>query len=93
MKRLFYFILLTVELFVGSLLMISMLDAMFYVPIAALFIVTGLLIWQIVRYIKTDDPRAKRKVLRNIALIMLLPVAVFVITYFFVAIAFIIAFA
>ena len=46
MKRLRYFILLLIaELFVGSLLMISLWDALFYIPIAVSAIVAGLLIW------------------------------------------------
>ena len=93
MKRLLYFILLIAELFVGSLLMISLWDALFYIPIAVSAIVVGLLIWQFVWYFKTNDPATKRKVLRNIALIMLIPIAVFVVIYVVVAIAFVIAFA
>lgn len=92
MKRLLYFILLIAELFVGSLLMISVWDALFYIPIAVLAIVVGLLIWQIVWYFKTNNPATKRKILRNIALIMLIPIAAFVVTYVVIAIAFIIGF-
>ena len=92
MKRLLYFILLIAELFVGSLLMISLWDALFYIPIAVSAIVVGLLIWQLVWYFKANDPGTKRKILRNIALIMLTPIAVFVATYIVIAIAFIIAF-
>ena len=92
MKRLLYFILLTAELFIGSLLMISVWDALFYIPIAVLAIVVGLLIWQIVWYFKTNNPATKRKILRNIALIMLIPIAAFVVTYVVIAIAFIIGF-
>ena len=93
MKRLLYFVLIIAELFLGSLLMISMWDALFYVPIAVSAIVAGLLIWQLVRYFKTDDPATKSKVFLNIALIMFIPIAVFVVTYFVVAIAFVIAFS
>ena len=92
MKRLLYFILLIAELFVGSLLMISVWDALFYIPIAVLAIVVGLLIWQIVWYFKTNNPATKRKILRNVALIMLIPIAAFVVTYVVIAIAFIIGF-
>ncbi len=93
MKRLLYFILLIAELFVGSLLMISVWDALFYIPIAVLAVVVGLLIWQIVWYFKTNNPATKRKILRNIALIMLIPIAAFVVTYVVIAIAFIIGFS
>lgn len=61
MKRLLYFILLIAELFVGSLLMISVWDALFYIPIAVLAIVVGLLIWQIVWYFKTTILQQKEK--------------------------------
>ena len=92
MKRLLYFILLITELFIGSLLMISVWDALFYIPIVVLAVVVGLLIWQIVWYFKTNNPATKRKILRNIALIMLIPIAAFVVTYVVIAIAFIIGF-
>ena len=93
MKRLLYFILLIAELFLGSLLMVSMWEALFYVPIAVSVIVVGLLLWHLVWYFRTDNSATKRKVLRNIALIMLIPIAVFVVIYVVVAIAFVIAFA
>ena len=93
MKRLFYFILLIAELFVGSLLMISLWNTLFYIPVAVSVIVIGLLIWQLVWYLKTNDPATKRRIFRNIALIMLIPIAVFVVTYVVIAIAFIFAFA
>ena len=93
MKRLLYFILLIAELFVGSLLMISLWDALLYIPIAVYAIVVGLLIWQLVWYLKTNEPATKRKILRNVALILLIPIAAFIVTYVVVAIAFIFAFA
>ena len=93
MKRILYFILLIAELFVGSLLMISLWDALFYIPIAVSAVVVGLLIWQLVWYFKTNNSATKRKILRNIALIMLIPIAVFVLIYVVVAIAFITSFA
>ena len=93
MKRILYFILLIAELFVGSLLMISLWDALPYIPIAVSAIVVGLLIWQLVWYFKANNLETKRKIRRNIALIMLTPIAAFITTYVVVAIAFIIAFA
>ena len=83
---------LIAELFVDSLLMISLWDSLIYIPIAVSALVAWLLIWQLVRYFKTNDPATKRKALRNIAFIMLLPIEVFVVTYVVTAIAFIIAF-
>jgi hypothetical protein len=93
MKKILYFVLLIAELFVGSVLMISLWDSSLYIPLAvSVGAVVGLLIWQLVRYIKITDAAVKKKIFRNIALIMLIPIAVFFITYVVVAIAFIIAF-
>ena len=94
MKKVLYFVLLIAELFVGSVLMISLCDSSLYIPLAVSVVaVVGLLVWQLVRYVKVAELAIKRKLLRNIALIMLIPIAVFFITYVFVAIVFIIAFA
>lgn len=94
MKKILCFVLLIVELFVDSVLMISLWDSSLYIPLAvSVAAVVGLLIWQLVRYVKVAELAVKRTLLRNIALIMLIPIAVFFITYVFVAIVFIIAFA
>ena len=94
MKKVLYFVLLIAELFVGSLLMISLWDSALYIPVAfSAASVVGLLIWQLVRYVKATDPASKKKILRNIVLILLIPCAVFSITYVAVAITFIFAFA
>lgn len=94
MKKILYFVLLAAELFVDSLLMISLWDSSLYLPIAlSVGAVVGLLIWQLVMYTKITDAAVKKKIFRNIALIMLIPIAVFFITYVGVAITFIIAFA
>lgn len=94
MKKILYFVLLIAELFVSSVLMISLWDSSLYIPLAvSVGAVVGLLIWQLVLYVKVAELAAKKKILRNIALIMLIPIAVFFITYVVVAIAFIIAFA
>ena len=93
MKKIFYFGLLIIELFVDSLLMISLFDSLLYIPLSvSAAAVIGLLIWQLVRYAKVAEIRAKRKLLCNIALIMLIPIAVFLVTYVGIAITFIIAF-
>ena len=92
MKRLRYLILTAVELFVGSLLMISLWESLLYVPIAVSAIVAGLLIWQLAWYFKTNDHATKIKVLRNIVWVLFIPIAVFAVTYLVVAIAFIIGF-
>ena len=94
MKKVLYFVLLIAELFVDSVLMISLFDSSLYIPLAVSVVaVVGLLIWQLVRYVKVAELAVKRKLLRNIALIMLIPIAVFFVTYVVIAIAFIIAFA
>jgi hypothetical protein len=94
MKKVLYFALLIAELFVGTLLMISLWNASLYIPVAvAAVAVVGLLIWQLVRYIRATDPAVKKKILLNVALFMLVPMAVFFVTYVVIAIAFIFAFA
>lgn len=94
MKKVLYFVLLIAELFVGSLLMISLWNSSLYILVAVSVVaVVGLLIWQLVRYFKATDPAVKRKSLITIALIMLIPIEVFFITYVVIAIAFIFAFS
>ena len=93
MKKVLYFALIAAELFVGSLLMISLWDTLLYVPVAASAIVVGLLIWLLVRYFKVTDPAIKKKILFHIALIMLIPIVAYFLTYVVIVIAFIIAFA
>ena len=81
MKRILYFALLIAELFVGSLLMISLWDSSLYIPVAvSAAAVVGLLIWQLVRYVRATDLETKKKILINIALFALVPVGVFFIT-------------
>jgi hypothetical protein len=92
MKKIFYFILLTAELFVSLMLMISLWDVLFYIPIAVSLIVAGLLIFNLVRYFKSADPEIKRRNLINIAISLLIPIGVFVLTYIVIAIIFIFAF-
>ena len=93
MKKILYFVLLIAELFVDTVLMISLWDSSLYIPLAvSVAAVVGLLIWQLVRYVKATELEVKRKHLRNIALIMLVPIAVFFVTYVVIAIAFVIAF-
>ena len=93
MKKVLYFILLAAELFVDTVLMISLWDSALYIPIAvAVVAVVGLLIWQIVRYVGSTDLAVKRIALLCIALTMLIPMAVFFVTYVVIAILFVIAF-
>ena len=94
MKKVLYFVLLIAELFIDLLFMISLWDSSLYIPIAvSVAAVLGLLIWQLVRYFKITDLAVKRKILCNIALIMLVPIAVFVVTYVVIAALFIFTFS
>ena len=93
MKKILYFALLIAELFVDTVLMISLWDSSLYIPIVVSAVgLVGLLIWQLVRYAKLTDLALKRKTLYWIVLIMLIPSAVFFVTYVVMAAAFIIAF-
>ena len=94
-KKILYFILLAAELFVGTLLLMAlwMNNNMVITCSVAVVATVGLLIWQIIRFAKATDPTIKRKSTRNIALALLLPVAVFVAVYIYVAVGLIIAFS
>ena len=93
MKKFLYFIFLLAELFVGALLMWSLWDSSLYIPIvAAAALLVAALVWQGILYFKAADENAKRKIMIHIALAMLIPVAVFAVTYIVVAFAFIVAF-
>ena len=94
MKKILYIALLVAEAFIDTAFLISLLNATLYIPAAlAVAAVLGLLIWQAVRLSKAPNLEAKKKILRNIALILLIPIAVCFVTYVCVAIAFIIAFS
>ena len=94
MKKVLYFILLIAELFVGVLLMSALWNSSLYIPIAvAAVALLALQVRQIILYSKATDVAVKRKILLRIALIMLIPIAVFIVTYVGVAIMFVIAFA
>ena len=94
MRKILYFILLAAELFVGVLLMMSLWNSSLYIPIAIATVgLVALLTWQIVLFAKATDIAVKRKIMLGIALSMLIPIAVFFVTYIGVAIVFIIAFA
>lgn len=93
MKKILYFILLAFELFVGVLLMMSLWNSTLYIPIAiAAVALVAMLTWMLILYAKAKDAAAKRKIMLGIALSVLIPIAVFFITYFVVAIMFIVAF-
>ena len=94
MKKILYFVLLAAELFVDSLLMISLWDSSLYIPIAIAVVATlAMLTGLIILFTKAEDKMAKRKIMFKIALSMLIPLIVFAITYVVIAVMFIIAFS
>ena len=86
---------LAAEFFVGALLMISLWENYsLYIPAAiSSAAAVGLVVWQLVRYIKATDPRVKKASLIAMALFALIPVVVFFIAYVVIAIMIIMAFA
>ena len=94
MKKVLYFILLAVELFVDVLFMMALANSSLYIPIAIAIVATLVaLIWLIILFAKAEDKKAKRKFMLGIALSMLIPLIVFAITYVVVAVMFVIAFS
>ena len=94
LKRVLYFILLIAELFVDWLFIGGLWNSSLYIPVViSVIAVIGLLIWQLVRFAKVTDLMTKKKILRNIALILLSPIAIFFVTYIVIMVAMIIAFA
>ena len=96
MKKILYLIpaaLIAAELFVDTLLMISLYDSNLYIPvIIAALAVVGMLVWQTVLFFKAHTPMAKWKIMWNAAFIMLIPMVIFAIVCVVIAIAFVIAF-
>lgn len=85
---------LIIELFVGTLLMISLWNSSLYIPIVIAAVASvAMLTFMIIMFAKAKEPEAKRKFMLGIALSMMIPIAVFFITYFVVAIMFILAFS
>ena len=93
MKKLLYFALLAAELFVGVLLMIALCASLYIPAILAVAATLAMLTWQIILLAKRPDPARIRRIKRNIALVLLIPIATFAVTYVCVAIAMVIAFA
>ena len=79
-KNALYIILLAAELVVGILLM-SLLWANdgYIATVVACIVWAALVIWQTVLLVKAEDPVAKGKIKRNIAIFMLTPTVVFII--------------
>ena len=94
MKKVLYFALLAAELFIGVLLLSSLWMSTLYIPcVVAAILVVALSAWKIASFVKETDSAAKRKLLRDIAVVMLIPVMVFAATFIIVAVAMIIEFA
>ena len=80
MKKVLYVILLLAELVVGFLLMSSAWANIGWLPcVITLVIWAALLAWQIVMLKKNSDAVKAWKIKRNIALIMLIPSALYIV--------------
>ena len=94
MKKIFYFILLAAELFVGTLLLMSLWESNMTITCAVAIVATlGVLLWQTVRFFKATDPTVKRKSMRNVALALLIPFAAFVAVYAYLVVGLAISFS
>ena len=89
-----YLILLAAELFIGTLLLMSLWSNNMVITCGITIALTvGLAVWQIVRLLRAKDEAVKKKSRRNIALILLLPIVAFIAVFLYVVIGLIIAFA
>ena len=80
MKKALYIILLLAELVIGFLLMSLVWVNIGWLPCVITIVVwAALLIWQVVALTKNDDAVKVRKIKRNIALIMLIPSAIYIV--------------
>ena len=87
MKKVLYIILLIAELAVGALLLSAAWNSIGWIPcVIAIALWAVLLAWQIVRLKKNSDAARARKIKRNIALIMLIPTALYVVMVLWVII-------
>ena len=92
-KRVLYILLLLAELVLDTLLMSVLWSITLVIPVLAIMVVsTGLLVWQIIALVRAADPNKKRKKKRNIALILLLPIAIFLILFIWFIVAMMIGF-
>ena len=80
MKKVLYIILLLAELALGFLLMSQAWDGLGWLPcVITIAVWAGLLAWQIVMLKKNGDAAKAWKIKLNIALIMLIPSAMYVV--------------
>ena len=80
MKKILYPMLLIAELVADFLLMsLAWANTFKFASVIIVIISAVLELWQIILYIRTKDSVARRKIKRNIALFMLIPVVGFII--------------
>ena len=91
MNTILYLLLLCAEAFIDVLFMMGLAESMFYVPIAVAALVAVLLAWQILKLTKAATPQLKKKAMRNIALVMTVPVVAYFVTYIVTAVMFVAA--
>ena len=79
MKKVLYAILLLAEFFIGLLLMTLVWSVTLYIPCVIIGVVwAAMMIWQLILLKRTTDAAKKRRIKRNIVLVMLIPTGVFV---------------
>ena len=84
MKKVLYIILLLAELLFDFILMsLVWTNVSVSVCIVTAVVCAALIIWQGIMLAMATDAAVKRKLMRNIALIMLIPVAVFIIMFIY----------
>ena len=79
-KKILYFLLLIAEFVVGCLLMmLAWANTLEIASIVTGVIWAALMVWQIILLTKATDAIARKKIKRNIALVMLIPIAAFIV--------------
>ena len=87
MKKVLYVALLIVEFFAGAVFMELAHRNTFVIPVIVTAALTlALLVWQIVRLVMAKNDAVKGKIKRDIALVMLLPVAAFVVMLIYIVV-------
>lgn len=89
MKKVIYFIVIAAELFIDALLLYSLFQSTLYIPFALAIVgLAAALTWQFILLSKTTDSSARRRIIFRIPLLMLIPAAVFIVSYIIVAVIF-----
>ena len=79
MKKILYFLLLIAEFVVGCLLMMLAWANTFEIACVVTGVIwAALIVWQIISLTKATDAGARKKIKRNVALVMLIPTAAFI---------------